>query len=49
MQERRNSIDNALELCLSCTKPPIWSGVGVTGEVLMLRGDKNGKKSNSGA
>ena len=28
MQERRNSIANALELCLSCTKPSIWSTVG---------------------
>ena len=26
MQERRNSIANALELCLSCTKPLIGSG-----------------------
>ena len=25
MQERRNSIANALELRLSCTKPSIWS------------------------
>ena len=24
VQERRNSIANALELCLSCTKPSIW-------------------------
>ena len=27
MQKRRNLIANALELCLSCTNPPIWKWI----------------------
>ena len=39
MQERRNSIANALELCLSCTNPSIFvSTVNTDGLVLRLQG-----------
>ena len=46
VQERRNSIANALELRLSCTKPSIYPIAGVARDLLMWR-PKHSRKTRS--